>query len=72
MEGRRRLASLYCDEGRFAEAATFHAYGRAELIGGAKASWLSVEALLTAHEGRLDEAAELAGRSTEVPRRGGG
>jgi class 3 adenylate cyclase/tetratricopeptide (TPR) repeat protein len=61
-----RLASLYCDEGRVAEAAGFHAYGREEDIGERQHPlWLSVEARLVAHEGRLDVAAELAKRSTE-------
>jgi tetratricopeptide (TPR) repeat protein len=60
------LASLYCDEGRFAEAAAFHAYGREEDLGPeVKPSWLVVAARLVAHEGRLADAAELAARSTE-------
>ena len=60
------LASLYCNEGRFAEAADLHAYGREELVGASRHPWwLSIEARLAAHEGRLDDAAELAKRSTE-------
>ncbi len=59
-----RLASLYCDEGRFGEAAEFHAYGRKERGGGRPHQrWLSVEALLAAGDGRLAQAAELAARS---------
>lgn len=59
-----KLASLYCDEGRFGEAAEFHAYCHKER--GAQQPhrlWLSVEARLAAGEGRLDQAAELAARS---------
>jgi hypothetical protein len=59
-----RLASLYCDEGRFAEAAELHAYGRNER-GGADpdALWLSVEARLVANEDRLEHAVDLARES---------
>jgi tetratricopeptide (TPR) repeat protein len=61
------LASLYCEEGRFTEAAAFHAYGRDEhrTHPGHHLSWLSVEALLGAHDGRFDDAAELAAQSTD-------
>ncbi len=59
-----RLAALYCDEGRFDDAADFHAYGRKE-NGGERPHprWLSVEAMLAAGEGRLVQAARLAARS---------
>jgi class 3 adenylate cyclase len=62
------LASLYCDEGRFADAAPFHAYGRDEGRAGLgqNAEWLSVEARVAAHEGRFDDAAELAALSAQL------
>jgi class 3 adenylate cyclase len=64
--GANGLALLYCDDGRFAEASTFHAYGREEgrIEPSQRSQWLLVEARLAAHEDRLDDAAELAARST--------
>jgi class 3 adenylate cyclase/tetratricopeptide (TPR) repeat protein len=60
--GAMKLASLCCDEGRFAEAAEFLAYGD-KTRGEANRHWVSVTARLAAADGRPEDAVALAQRS---------
>ena len=59
------LARLYCDQGRFDEAARMLTYGPEAQAGWRAPYRFAVQARLAAHEGRLDEAIALGERAVE-------
>ena len=59
------LARLYCDHGRFDEAARLLAYGPEVQVGWRAPYRFAVQARLAAHDGRLDEAIALGERAVE-------
>ena len=69
MNAAYRLAALYCDQGRWDEAAECLAYGRDVARSDARSSTatfrLAAEARLAAHRGELAEALTLAQRAVE-------
>ncbi len=69
-----RLALLYCDEGRWAEAADCLAYGRdvpePADFRPSTVLRLAADARVAAHDGKIAEALRLAGRAVELAGRG--
>ena len=60
-----KLSRLYCDQGRFDEAARMLAYGAEAQVGWRVAFRLAVQARLAAHDGRFEESIALGERAVE-------